>query len=97
LGSKKGMAENYANLGVLYQMKGDTEKAIAFLEKALQLAEALGSKEGMARNYDNLGQIYRRQDNKAEAKRYFKKSLDLYKQLRSPTVKDIQTALDELQ
>ncbi|WP_442786245.1 hypothetical protein [Methylobacter sp. YRD-M1] len=41
----------------MYRTKRDTEKAVAFLEKALQLNEELGNKKDMVKIYGNLGAL----------------------------------------
>ena len=91
------MAANYGNLGGVYQIRGNLDKAIEFHQKALRLDEELGSKEGVAIVYCNLGIVYKLQGNKTEAKRYYLKSIELFKQLGSPNAKKVQTSLDALQ
>jgi hypothetical protein len=58
LGSKEGMANTHCNLGVIYQTRGDLDRAEDMQLKALKLNEELGRKEGMAISYGNLGKIY---------------------------------------
>jgi tetratricopeptide (TPR) repeat protein len=97
LSSKEGMASNYGNLGLVYQTRGNLDKAIEFQQKALKLNEDLGRKKGMAINYGNLGNIYKLQGNNAKAKRYYLMSIELFKQLGNPIAKTMQTRLDALQ
>jgi len=46
------------NLGVIYQTKGDLDKAEDMHNKSLDINKKLGSLEGMANDYGNLGLIY---------------------------------------
>lgn len=48
LGRKEGLANQYGNLGILYDMRGDLDQAEAIYTKALAIDEALGHKQGMA-------------------------------------------------
>jgi len=43
IGSEEGMAYNYANLGIVYQSRGDLDKAKAFWEQTVYLYDSLGS------------------------------------------------------
>ena len=44
------MANNYANLGVLAEKRGELDEAEQFYRQALEITEALDHKEGMAIN-----------------------------------------------
>ncbi len=53
------MASDYGNLGIVYQTRGDLDKAIEYYEKSLVINQELGRKEGVAIQYNNLGRVYR--------------------------------------
>ena len=90
------MASNYGNLGVVYKIRGDLEKAVELHQQALKLNEEIGSKEGMAIQYGNLGNVYKLKGNITEAKRYYLMSLDLFNQIGSPNEKTVQNWFDAL-
>ena len=48
LGRKEGMASAYGNLGILYAIRGELDRAEEMYRKSLELNEALGHKEGIA-------------------------------------------------
>ena len=52
------MASDYGNLGILYQNRGELDRAEEMYRKSLEIDEALGRKEGMASNYGDLGNLY---------------------------------------
>jgi tetratricopeptide (TPR) repeat protein len=96
LGSKEGMAADYANLGNVYRTRGDLDKAEEMHRKSLEISEALGSKEGMAINYGNLGIVYKQRGNLAQAEAAWRKSLSLYQAMGHPNAKMLQQWLDKL-
>jgi tetratricopeptide (TPR) repeat protein len=99
LGSKEGMAQNYGNLGIVYDTRGDLDKAEKMYRKSLALHEALGSKKGMAANYDNLGIVYKTRCDLAQAEAAWKKSLRLYQEMgamQHPDAKKVRQWLDDL-
>ena len=49
---------SYSNLGIIYQIRGDLDKAEEYQLKALKLKEERGCKDGMATGYGNLGTVY---------------------------------------
>ncbi|CAK8710772.1 hypothetical protein GKODMF_01890 [Candidatus Electrothrix gigas] len=99
LGSKQGMAENYGNLGLVYDTRGDLDKAEEMHRKALELDKALGSKQGMAEDYGNLGDVYQIRGDLDKAKELWNKSLSLYQEMgvgQHPHAKRVQQQLDDL-
>ena len=72
---KEWQAISYGNLGLVYQARGELDKAIEYHEKALAISEALGRKEGMANQYGNLGLVYRTRGELDKAIEYYEKAL----------------------
>lgn len=68
----------YGNLGNVYQIRGDLDKAEEFCRKALKLNEGLDNKERMAEQYNNLGIIYRYREQLDQAETFYRKALELY-------------------
>lgn len=69
------------NLGIIYQTRGDLDRAIDYHEKALKLNQELGNKEGIAINNGNLGIVYGKQGNFPYAMRYINESIALYQEI----------------
>jgi tetratricopeptide (TPR) repeat protein len=72
------MANQYNNLGDIYGIRKEFDKAEEFYLKALEINESLGWQEGMASQYGKLGLIYKTRGNIDKACDYWQKSLDLY-------------------
>jgi len=68
----------YSNLGIIYQTRGDLDKAESFYLKSLKINEALGRQEGMANQYGNLGIIYKTRGDLDKACEAWQKSLALF-------------------
>ena len=81
LGRQEGMASEYGNLGVVYQTRGELDRAEEMLKKSLAIDEKLGRQEGMARQYGNLGLIYQTRGELDRAEEMHKKSLAIDEKL----------------
>ncbi|MEE8167674.1 MAG: tetratricopeptide repeat protein [Candidatus Hydrothermarchaeales archaeon] len=69
------------NLGIVYNIKGDLDKAITHHEKSLMINEELERKESIAKDYTNLGNLYRITDNLDKAIQWYEKSLKINEEL----------------
>ncbi len=97
LGSQEGMADDYGNLGLLYQTRGDLDEAERMHRKSLEINRRLGRPEGMAIQYANLGTIYQTRGDGKQAREYWIKSRDLYTRIGVlHMVKQMQGWIDEL-
>lgn len=76
-----GEAVALGNLGIVYQTRGELDRAIEFYEKALAINQELGRKQGMATDYGNLGNVYYSRGDLSHAIDYWKQSLALFTQL----------------
>ena len=45
LGRKQGMASDYGNMGIVYQIRGDLDKAEEVWTMSLELFESIGAKD----------------------------------------------------
>ncbi len=79
--AQKGMSNSFANIGIIYEEKGDYDKAIAFYFKSLKIDEELGNKNGMSISYDNIGIIYYYKGDYDKAIAFYFKSLQLREEL----------------
>jgi tetratricopeptide (TPR) repeat protein len=97
LGSREGMASAYGNLGLIYQTRGELDRAEEMQKKSLAINKMLGRQEGMGSDYRNLGAIYQARGDLDRAAEMLKKSLALFKAIgAAPSVKQVQTSLDTL-
>jgi len=71
------------NIGIIYQIKGELDKALEYYGKALQLDEELGSKAGMAADLGNIGNAYQTKGEFDKALEYYGKALKLNEELGS--------------
>jgi tetratricopeptide (TPR) repeat protein len=68
-------------LGLVYEKKGEWERAIEFYQKDLAIAEKLGYLHGLAQTYGNLGEVYRMNGEWARAIEFYQKGLDIFEKL----------------
>jgi|GEM_PF-1185085 len=79
--NKEWQAAARGNLGNVYQIRGDLDRAVEFHEKSLAIERELGRKEGMANQYGNLGIVYQIRGNLDRAVEFHEKSLALNREL----------------
>jgi len=59
----------------------DTEKALAFANRSLELAKKLNFKTAIARNYNHIGVIYNNQGNYSKALGFYLKAVKIHEEL----------------
>lgn len=96
LGSEdeKGVAKSLHNLGTLYLVQDDFEKAKGFYQEALKLKKRLGNPLLMASTYAKLGELFIRMEELDSARYYLNKSVSL--RIRSGKKKTKGTALSNM-
>ena len=75
------MANQYGNLGILYQKRGELDRAEEMHKKSLAIDEKLGRQEGMASDYGNLGVFYQSRGEPDRAEEMHRKSLAIEENL----------------
>jgi len=65
------------NLGVVYQTRGELDRAEEMHREALKINERLGRAEGVAGNYGNLGNIYAIRGEFNQAEQWYRKGLQI--------------------
>jgi tetratricopeptide (TPR) repeat protein len=71
------------NIGIVYQIKGELDKALEYYGKAFKLNEELRNKEGMTAAFGNMGNVYLTKGELNKALEYFEKALELNEELGS--------------
>jgi len=74
-------AAAFGNLGLLYQTRGEFERAEEMHLKSLVIEKELGRKEGIASDYGNLGNIYSIRGELDRAEEMYKKVLEIDQEL----------------
>jgi len=69
------------NLGLIYQKRGELDRAEEIYLKALEVDKRLGRLQGMARDYGNLGLLCQTQGQLDKAEEMHRKSLDIGEKL----------------
>jgi len=80
-GNREGIASDYGNIGIVYQIQGDMKKALEHYEKALKIDEEIGNKQGMANQLGNMGNVYRIQGNMEKALKHHEKALEIHEKI----------------
>ncbi|KAF5428402.1 Tetratricopeptide (TPR) repeat [Candidatus Methanophagaceae archaeon] len=80
---KEGEAIARGNIGTVYGIKGELDKALDYYGKALKLNEELGSKEGIAADFGSIGNVYETKGELDKALKYYGKALQLDEELGS--------------
>jgi tetratricopeptide (TPR) repeat protein len=77
-------ARIYHNLGVIYRILGRMERAIEYLEKALQIYKELGDALGEAMTLNNLGRVYAELGSRERASGDYEQALHIYQEQGDP-------------
>jgi tetratricopeptide (TPR) repeat protein len=70
------------NVGFLYSMRGDLDKAIGYYERSLKMDEEAGDKMGVAKTLNNIGLNNHKLGNISKALSYYKKSLKIQEEIK---------------
>ena len=79
---KKGLADVYNNIGVIYKKQGEIEKALEYFFLSLKIYEEIKDKIGMAVSYNNIGAIYDDQGEIEKALEYYFLSLKINEEIK---------------
>ncbi|RMX61005.1 hypothetical protein pdam_00014174, partial [Pocillopora damicornis] len=75
IGDRKGEATDYGNLGTVFELLNQYDKAKEYLQKALVITTEIGDRNGEASCYGNLGAVFLSLNQYDEAKEYLQKAL----------------------
>jgi tetratricopeptide (TPR) repeat protein len=89
------MAQTYNNMGLVYQARGEWDKALEFYQKSLKIKEQVGDIHGMALTLGNIGFLKIKQGRFEEAVKPLEQAIDIFKQVGDErNVQKCQMALD---
>jgi CHAT domain-containing protein/Tfp pilus assembly protein PilF len=69
------------NIGFLYDVLGQKQKALEYYEKALPILREVGNRSGEAATLNNIGRVYDALDQKQKALEYYEKSLPILREV----------------
>lgn len=72
------IAERYSALGGIFNLLGDNQQALLYLDQALKLAQRLQYQHQLASVLNNLGVLYLEQEDYVRATDYFERGLKIY-------------------
>ncbi len=78
-----GIAESLNNIGNIYALQDDVEKALFYTEKSLQVSKLIGSK-GHSIILTNIGGLYGKKGDTAKEMEFYEESLTLNQELNNP-------------
>jgi tetratricopeptide (TPR) repeat protein len=81
IGDKDGLSQSLGNIAVIYDERGDIERALLLNERALKLSEETNNKGEIASNLNNIGSIYQSQGELKKALEYYKKGEVILKEI----------------
>ena len=92
------VATSYNNIGSVYYQKGDYDKALEYLNKALTIQKAkLGEEHtDVATSYNNIGSLYSKKGNYDKALEYLNKALTIRKAKLGDEHTDVATSYNNM-
>ena len=75
------LAEAINNIGYIYMIKGEVQKALEYMHESLKVFEELGNKKGIAAGLNNIGYIYKNKGEIQKGLEYYQKSLKIKEEL----------------
>jgi two-component system, sensor histidine kinase PdtaS len=78
---RRGQAQSYNNIGLIYEANHQLPKALEYFEKALAINIQLGIKPGQSFNFRNIARMYQAQKNYPKAFEYTQKALKLNREI----------------
>ena len=85
LGFKKGIAQAYNDMGIIYYDKQDFTKAIKLYNQAYIIRVELKDEKGVAALYNKIGIVYQKEAKFDSALQYAQKALTIYEKLKDKT------------
>jgi signal transduction histidine kinase len=83
LGFKKGIAQSYNDMGIIYIDKANYTKAVNFFNESMQIRKAMHDSAGVAALYNKIGIVYQKKGQLKEALENQIEALKIYEALGS--------------
>ena len=84
INNKIFIAINLHDIGICYDVTGNSEKAVEYYKKSIKAASANGFKEMEMGSYSNIADLYAKEKRYDEALTYYHRSLKLSEQINKP-------------
>jgi tetratricopeptide (TPR) repeat protein len=81
VGDREGTANLLSNLGVVHDRKGDTEAALKFYRRAVEVHRAIGSRRGLATVLNNIGVVNMARGDLSMALQRFEEALRIRREM----------------
>ncbi|MBW8060808.1 MAG: tetratricopeptide repeat protein, partial [Solirubrobacterales bacterium] len=81
LAFKKAKADALNNIGYIYNLQGNPDKALEYYLQSLEIRKEINDKRGIAESLNNIGAIYKNQGNPDKALEYYLQSLEIQKEI----------------
>jgi two-component sensor histidine kinase/Tfp pilus assembly protein PilF len=81
---KKGIAQAYNNIGVIYWYQGNYPSALKRHFAALEVREQLKDQKGIAQSYNNIGLVYKEEGAMGDALKNYTAALEIFTALKDP-------------
>ncbi|MHA1341163.1 MAG: tetratricopeptide repeat protein [Promethearchaeota archaeon] len=78
---KKLLSACLGNMGLIYNDKGEPDKALEYHQKAYKIHEELGNKRGMASQLENMGNIYASKGEPDKTLELYQKAYKIHEEL----------------
>jgi len=83
LGFKKGIAQSYNDMGIIFINQGSYNKAIEFFNKSMEIRIVLQDSAGVASLYNKIGIVYQKKGNLKKALENQIEALKIYEKFKS--------------
>ncbi|NJR25940.1 MAG: tetratricopeptide repeat protein, partial [Richelia sp. CSU_2_1] len=80
-GDRRREARTLNNIGLVYDLLGEKQKALEYYNQSLPLRRAVGDRHGEAITLNNIGQVYSELGEQLKALEYYSQSLPLFRVL----------------
>ena len=90
------LASSYNNIGMVYDSKGELDKALEFYNKALEIQkEKAPNSLDLAGSYNNIGLVYRQKGELDKALEFYNKALEITKE-KAPNSLDLAASYNNI-
>ncbi|OHD18554.1 MAG: hypothetical protein A2086_01970 [Spirochaetes bacterium GWD1_27_9] len=81
IGNANEIANNYGNIGIIYQKKGDLDSSLFYYQQALEIAKKIGDDKIIVSAITNIGLVYQYKKEPDKSLEYFNEALEISKKI----------------